>query len=59
MGKVAGDGVPLLYLTIVMLSLSWVTLVTRLGVRRWKKILGLDDWLMCVGLVCVANFVLA
>ncbi|UPK91994.1 hypothetical protein LCI18_002929 [Fusarium solani-melongenae] len=51
MAKVAGDGVPLLYLTIVMLSLSWVTLVTRLGVRRWKKILGLDDWLMCVGLV--------
>jgi hypothetical protein len=57
MAKVAGDGVPLLYLTIVMLSLSWATLVTRLGVRRWKKILGLDDWLMCVGLVCAANFV--
>ncbi|RSL50650.1 hypothetical protein CEP54_011801 [Fusarium duplospermum] len=51
MAKVGGDGIPLLYLTIVTLSLSWVTVITRLGVRRWKMILGLDDWLMCVGLV--------
>lgn len=34
-----------------MLSFSWVALVARLGVRKWKKNLGVDDWLMCTGLI--------
>ncbi|KAH7122014.1 hypothetical protein B0J13DRAFT_648138 [Dactylonectria estremocensis] len=51
MSRVLAEGVPLLYVTILMLALSWVTVVARLGVRRWKKNLGLDDWLMCAGLI--------
>ncbi|KAJ3543983.1 hypothetical protein NM208_g3287 [Fusarium decemcellulare] len=51
MSKVAGEGVPLLYVTIIMLALSWIFLLARLGVRKWKNILGLDDWLMCAGIV--------
>ncbi|KAK7959593.1 uncharacterized protein PG986_004447 [Apiospora aurea] len=51
MANVAGDGVPLLYLTIVFLVLSWLTFVTRVGVRRWIHGLGTDDWLMGGGLV--------
>ncbi|KAK7995325.1 hypothetical protein PG990_014098 [Apiospora arundinis] len=50
MAKVAGEGVPLLYLTIVFLILSWVTFVTRVGVRRWIDAFGSDDWLMGGGL---------
>ncbi|KAK6836629.1 hypothetical protein PG987_007124 [Apiospora arundinis] len=51
MAKVAGEGVPLLYLTIVFLILSWVTFVTRVGVRRWIDAFGSDDWLMGGGLI--------
>lgn len=48
-----GDGVTLLYVTSVMLALSWATLLSRLSVRRWLKpeAMGLDDYLMCAGLV--------
>lgn len=52
MVKVAGEGVPLLYLTIVFLILSWLTFVVRVGVRRWINAFGSDDWLMAGGLVC-------
>ncbi|KAL4727054.1 hypothetical protein ACLX1H_005954 [Fusarium chlamydosporum] len=51
MARVAGDGVALLYGTIVMLSLSWIFATLRLGVRKWKRNLGLDDWLMFAGLI--------
>ena len=52
MAKPGGEGVVLLPLTIALLSFAWVTVIARLAVRRWKKMLGLDDWLMCIGLVC-------
>lgn len=50
----AGVGVTLLRITIVMLVLSWSTVVARLSVRRWLKpeAMGMDDYMMCVGLVC-------
>ncbi|KAF4960302.1 hypothetical protein FSARC_10499 [Fusarium sarcochroum] len=51
MARVAGDGVSLLYVAIVMLTLSWIFASARLAVRRWKRNLGLDDWLMCAGLI--------
>ncbi|KAF5716276.1 integral membrane protein [Fusarium mundagurra] len=51
MAPVAGEGVPLLRITIVMLTLSWIFLSARLVVRRWKNNLGLDDWLMFGGLI--------
>ncbi|KAG8157362.1 hypothetical protein KVR01_012746 [Diaporthe batatas] len=49
----AGDGVLLLRVTIAMLTLSWVVLLSRLGVRRWLKpeAMGTDDHLMFVGLI--------
>lgn len=56
MAPVAAEGVPLLYVTIIMLSFSWVAAIARLGVRIWKKNLGVDDWLMCAGLVCATDF---
>ncbi|KAK7734024.1 hypothetical protein SLS53_008019 [Cytospora paraplurivora] len=48
-----GDGVTLLLVTAVMLSLSWATVLARLSVRRWLKpeAMGLDDFLMCAGLI--------
>lgn len=54
MSDPAGLGVTLLYVTIVMLALSWITVILRLSVRRWLKpdAMGLDDSLMCIGLVC-------
>ncbi|KAM0239477.1 hypothetical protein ACHAP5_008333 [Fusarium lateritium] len=51
MAPMAGDGVPLFYIAIVMLTLSWIFATARIGVRRWKKNLGLDDWLMFAGLI--------
>ena len=49
----AGDGVPLFYTSILLLALSWLTFNTRVGVRIWRKTLGLDDLLMFIGLVRV------
>ncbi|KAM5376453.1 hypothetical protein ACJZ2D_005507 [Fusarium nematophilum] len=51
MAPVAGEGVPLLYVTIVMLALCWVTVIARIGTRKWIKNIGLDDYLMCGGLI--------
>ncbi|RGP74454.1 integral membrane [Fusarium longipes] len=51
MAQVAGDGVPLLYVTITMLILSWIFASLRLWVRKWKRNLGLDDGLMFAGLI--------
>jgi hypothetical protein len=51
MKRPQGEGTVLLCITIVMLALSWIVLISRLAVRTWIKALGLDDWLMAVGLV--------
>lgn len=51
-----GDGIALLYISIVLLALSWVTFAARVGVRQWKKALGMDDMAMAIGLVCLLTF---
>lgn len=51
MGQVGGDGVALFHASIVLLALAWVTYGARVGVRIWRKALGLDDFLMFMGLV--------
>lgn len=50
---VAGDGVALLYCAIVLLVLSWVTFLLRIGVRVWRKAWGMDDYFMLLGIVSV------
>lgn len=42
----------LLYAAIILLVLTWVTVSMRVCVRIWRKVLGMDDHLMVVGLVC-------
>lgn len=44
-------GVPLLGVSIAMLVLDWVCVVLRMAARRRMRAFGLDDWLMCAGLV--------
>lgn len=51
----AGDGVPLLYTSIVLLAVTWVTFTTRISVRIWRKNYGWDDMLMLIGLVRPAH----
>lgn len=48
---VAGDGVVLLYASIILLVLTWITVLLRVCVRIWRRVLGMDDYLMIVGLV--------
>ncbi|KAF8849496.1 hypothetical protein BDZ45DRAFT_809889 [Acephala macrosclerotiorum] len=45
------DGIALLYTSIVFLALSWLTFITRVVVRVWRKALGLDDFAMLIGLL--------
>ncbi|KFY36228.1 hypothetical protein V494_05202 [Pseudogymnoascus sp. VKM F-4513 (FW-928)] len=45
----AGDGVPLLYTSIVLLAVTWLTFTTRIAVRIWRKNSGWDDLLMLIG----------
>jgi hypothetical protein len=52
----AGDGIALLQASIVLLVLSWVTFITRIGVRVGRKALGMDDLLMFIGIVCLPNY---
>ncbi|KAH8701912.1 hypothetical protein BGW36DRAFT_356056 [Talaromyces proteolyticus] len=47
----AGDGVPLFYTSIILLALGWFVYVLRVGVRIWRKALGVDDMLMLMGLL--------
>ncbi|KAH7074726.1 hypothetical protein BKA63DRAFT_320077 [Paraphoma chrysanthemicola] len=49
--EVAGDGILLLYGTIVLLVLSWVIFPMRVGVRVWRKAWGMDDTFMFIGIV--------
>lgn len=53
--KPAGDGLTLYIVTVVMLVLSWVTVVARIWIRRMIKQFGLDDALMVFGLVSRIN----
>lgn len=51
-----GTGVTLLYVASILMAISWMTVLARLSVRRWLKpeAMGMDDYLMCIGLVCVS-----
>lgn len=46
-----GDGVTLLYASIVLLCFCYVTYGTRVATRLWRHSLGMDDHLMGLGLV--------
>ncbi|PQE34083.1 cation-transporting atpase 4 protein [Rutstroemia sp. NJR-2017a WRK4] len=46
-----GDAVALLYTSILLLVISWLVFIARAGVRRWKKIWGVDDIVMFIGLL--------
>jgi hypothetical protein len=48
---VAGDGVALLYCAILLLVLTWITFLMRVGVRVWRKAFGMDDYFMLAGMV--------
>lgn len=50
---VAGDGVQLFYAAIILLVLTWITVSMRVCVRLWRKVLGMDDYLMIAGLVSI------
>lgn len=49
--KPTGLAATLLTVAVVMLVSSWTAVVARVFVRRWIKGLGMDDYLMCIGLV--------
>ncbi|ESZ93820.1 hypothetical protein SBOR_5815 [Sclerotinia borealis F-4128] len=51
MSKIAGDGVALFWTTIMLLALCWMTFSLRAAVRIWRKIWGLDDTVMAIGLL--------
>ncbi|KAJ8067637.1 hypothetical protein OCU04_003246 [Sclerotinia nivalis] len=51
MSKIAGGGVALFWTSIMLLALCWVTFALRAGVRVWRKIWGVDDILMTVGIL--------
>ncbi|KAH8816708.1 hypothetical protein F5884DRAFT_230253 [Xylogone sp. PMI_703] len=46
-----GDGVPLFHASIILLCLTWITFLARIGVRIWRQALGLDDMLMFIGIL--------
>lgn len=48
---VAGDGVELFFAAIILLVLTWITVLMRIGVRVWRKVFGADDYLMVAGQV--------
>ncbi|KAL3421925.1 hypothetical protein PVAG01_06081 [Phlyctema vagabunda] len=51
MVKPVGDGITLFYASILLMTFSWVIYSTRVGVRIWRKALGVDDLLMFIGLL--------
>ncbi|KAL6867082.1 hypothetical protein J3F83DRAFT_739931 [Trichoderma novae-zelandiae] len=51
MVKPAGDGVSLLYASIVLIALAWITFAGRISVRFWRKSAGWDDILMLIGIL--------
>ncbi|OJD28990.1 cation-transporting atpase 4 protein [Diplodia corticola] len=46
------SGQGLLELIIILLALTWVTVIARTATRYKINALGLDDWLMIIGLIC-------
>lgn len=48
-----GTGLTLLYVSSVLMALSWLTVLARLSVRRWLKpeAMGMDDYFMVIGLL--------
>ncbi|KAL1641116.1 hypothetical protein SLS58_006391 [Diplodia intermedia] len=46
-----GPGLVLEFVSIVLLTLSWVVVVARVIVRKGMKAFGLDDWMMVSGLI--------
>lgn len=54
----AGPAVALVALSIAMLVLTWVIVMLRFGVRIAIHALGLDDYLMAIGLVRFESAVL-
>ena len=46
-----GDGLVTFILTVILLVLCWPTVIARFLVRMKIKALGLDDWLMGIGMV--------
>lgn len=48
-----------LRVTIAFIPLTWITVITRLMVRRKIKGIGIDDWFMLAGVVSAVNRVLA
>ena len=50
MQRLGGDGLALFIVTILMLILSWLTVGARCTIRWGTGSIGLDDWLMVVGL---------
>ncbi|KAL0258014.1 hypothetical protein SLS55_007185 [Diplodia seriata] len=46
-----GPGVVLEFVSIVLLTLSWIVVVARVIVRKGMKAFGLDDWMMVSGLI--------
>ncbi|KAK6596387.1 hypothetical protein H4I95_10303 [Botrytis cinerea] len=51
MSKIAGDGVALFWTSVLLLALCWITFAMRAGVRLWRKIWGIDDIVMAIGLL--------
>ncbi|KAF7860300.1 hypothetical protein EAF04_008428 [Stromatinia cepivora] len=51
MSKIAGDGVALFWTSVMLLVLCWITFALRAGVRVWRKIWGVDDIVMMIGLL--------
>lgn len=43
----------LLYASIILLVLTWMTVLMRVCVRIWRRVLGMDDYLIILGLVSV------
>ena len=46
-----GKAVPLLAVTIILLLLVWITTAARVYIRHHIKAFGIDDVLMCVGVI--------
>ena len=50
-----GPGLSLLLVSSILLCFSWFMVILRMMVRKRIKAIGLDDWLMVAGLVCLLS----
>jgi hypothetical protein len=53
-----GPALDLFLVSVVLGALSCVAVAARLVIRKRIKGIGLDDWLMLIGLVSVSEYVL-